>query len=664
MFDQIKSSLNAAKQSPRLAEARDLDALGRLAVEQLCQTYQCDAAFLLVQSQPGEAICWAASPMSLPELVIPGLPARVDETSLAGRALTLGQTTTAAEPGVGRAPLKELVTIAVPVKAKDAVLGVIQLSSAALNANTPTTIAALESFASNLASVVARLRGYVEAPAAPAQPSREAHAGLDLQKVYESIYRGVSGLMPCDIFFIVLYDEADQTGEFVFHVERDAAIPRERVPRNGGLIDYVLQNRRAVSVPDTERETRFKVGGPGGASAARSLICVPLEFEGAIIGALSAQSYRPNAFSDTDVKVLTAFADQVALAIYNARLFAERQRRANQLAVLNEVTRIVSSTLEIGRLLDLIYGEVQRIVRADSYYVALLDVEKQALKVEVLVDEGERFPPMIIPLGDNLASKVCLQRAPLLLRNVPEEILALGVKPLRLGTTKVSASWLGVPVMLSQELIGVLAVGSYRLAAFDASDQEILQSIAMQAAIAIDNARHHAEVEWQARHDSLTGAQTHGYFLTRLREQVERAAKTHSLLSLIMLDIDHFKEYNDSFGHLTGDAILCHAVQAIISNTKAEDLVGRWGGEEFVVALPRCNREDARVVAERIRKSLSEIVVQDERGRQLPVPTASQGIATFPADARDPIALIDAADAALYRAKLRGRNQIALTGEA
>jgi diguanylate cyclase (GGDEF)-like protein len=215
----------------------------------------------------------------------------------------------------------------------------------------------------------------------------------------------------------------------------------------------------------------------------------------------------------------------------------------------------------------------------------------------------------------------------------------------------------------SEHLLGLLAVASYRLRAFDESDQEVLQSVATHAAIAIDNAQHHAEVERQARHDSLTGALNHNYFLIRLREEVARAEKNKTLLSLIMLDIDHFKEYNDSFGHLAGDAILCDVVKAILRNTKIVDLVGRWGGEEFVIALPGCGGGGARPVAERIRKSLSEIDVHDELGRQLPVPTVSQGVAAFPIDAREPIALVDAADISLYKAKTRGRDQISVTGD-
>lgn len=668
VLNNSKQSSAAGDASQSIADARDLDELVRLALEQLCKAFHCDAAILLKQPIPGETICWASSPMALPELTIPGLPARLDEGSVAARVLKNGEMLSITEPGMGtHGPVREHTLVAVPMKTRDAVLGVIQLSGAARNLSDAPTRAALESLASKLADAVAKLRGQAnEGPGSPAPPpalKSEANARLNLEQVYESCYRGVRALMACDSFFIVLYDEENHTAEFVFRIDNDVALPAERVPLGDGLIDYVLQTRRAAVVANTEQETRFTIRRLGSPQAVRSLICVPMDYGGKTIGALSAQSHRPNAYSEADVKVLTIFAEQTALTIHNVRLFAESQRRVEQLAVLNEVTRIVSSTIEIGRLLDLIFVEVRRMLPADTYYVALVDEQKQELKIEGMVDDGKRFQPAVVPLGDNLASYVIRHRAPLLLRNIREQVAPLGVKPALLGEAKSSESWLGVPMVTSEHLLGLLAVASYQPAAFDASDQELLQSVATQAAIAIDNARHHAEVEWQARHDSLTGALNHGYFLTRLREQVALAEKNSALLSLIMLDIDHFKEYNDSFGHLAGDAILRNVVKAILGNTKNVDLVGRWGGEEFVIAFPGCSRKDVRQVAERIRKSLSVISVQDERGRPLPVPTASQGIATFPKDARDPIALVDAADRSLYQAKSRGRDQISVNGD-
>jgi diguanylate cyclase (GGDEF)-like protein len=280
-----------------------------------------------------------------------------------------------------------------------------------------------------------------------------------------------------------------------------------------------------------------------------------------------------------------------------------------------------------------------------------------------LVDDGERFPPLEIPPDLGLANLVIQQRAPLLLRSLRQERPHLPLEPFSLGKPRESEAWLGVPMITSEHIIGVLAVASYQAEAFDESDQELLQNVATQAAIAIDNARHHAQVEEQARRDSLTQVLNHGYFLIRLREEAQHARETGHPLSLIMLDIDYFKKYNDRYGHLAGDAILRGTVQAIRGNIKHTDLVGRWGGEEFAIAMPGSDRQGARLVAERIRKTLAEMKMQDDQGRAVPVPTVSQGIATLPLDANEAIALVDLADAKLYEAKSRGRDQIEMAGE-
>ncbi len=125
-----------------------------------------------------------------------------------------------------------------------------------------------------------------------------------------------------------------------------------------------------------------------------------------------------------------------------------------------------------------------------------------------------------------------------------------------------------------------------------------------------------------------------------------------------MLDIDYFKEYNDQYGHVIGDQVLGAIVQAISSHVHRTDVIGRWGGEEFGIALLRATPQDALSVANRVRQTLLTTHLFDKTGDEIIPPTVSQGVATFPRDACDTASLIDKADAALYRAKSRGRDQI------
>jgi len=225
------------------------------------------------------------------------------------------------------------------------------------------------------------------------------------------------------------------------------------------------------------------------------------------------------------------------------------------------------------------------------------------------------------------------------------------------GKEKASLAWIGVPLKASN-IMGIMAMASYRPNAFDLGDLELLSSLAQHVTLALDNSVRHAQVEEQARLDSLTGVYNHGYFLKKLAEQAETSSHAGNPLSLIMLDIDFFKQYNDTYGHLIGDQILTSLCTIIKRHIKQADAVGRWGGEEFIISLPNATGEQAWQVAKRIGDSMAEIRMEDREHRTVPVPTISQGIAVFPPEAGEIFRLIDLADRRLYVAKERGRNQI------
>jgi diguanylate cyclase (GGDEF)-like protein len=154
--------------------------------------------------------------------------------------------------------------------------------------------------------------------------------------------------------------------------------------------------------------------------------------------------------------------------------------------------------------------------------------------------------------------------------------------------------------------------------------------------------------------DGLTGLHNHRHFQGRLRRDLEIARRAGRPLSIVMFDVDHFKAYNDTYGHPAGDEVLRRVAEALRHEARAADLVARYGGEEFVVAMPDADRDAAHAAAERIRRHvLAEGVV-----------TISGGIATFPADGVDAETLIERADRALYRAKREGRDRIAPGAEA
>jgi diguanylate cyclase (GGDEF)-like protein len=207
-------------------------------------------------------------------------------------------------------------------------------------------------------------------------------------------------------------------------------------------------------------------------------------------------------------------------------------------------------------------------------------------------------------------------------------------------------------------VLGVITVAHASPGAFRESHLRLVTAIAQQVAVAVSNARLHERVREQSLLDSLTQVCHHGELIRRLEAAVDHAARGGAPVSYIMLDIDHFKEYNDRYGHVTGDLVLNAIVQVIRANIKKADTVGRWGGEEFGIVLPNTDIHQARVVADRIRQTLANTPILDQSGATTMKPTVSQGISSLPEFTSTAAQLIDQADSALYRAKSKGRDQL------
>ncbi|MRS12888.1 MAG: sensor domain-containing diguanylate cyclase [Actinobacteria bacterium] len=224
----------------------------------------------------------------------------------------------------------------------------------------------------------------------------------------------------------------------------------------------------------------------------------------------------------------------------------------------------------------------------------------------------------------------------------PEEIRSQAATPLRSGDS----------------VVGVLLVASATFRDLSHAERDRLQGIANQSSLALQNALLHEELERLSVTDRLTDLYNHGYLHQRLDEEMERCQRFEHEMSLIMLDIDDFKKFNDRYGHPKGDTVL-KAVSIIIKqNLREIDVAARYGGEEFVIMLPETDVAGAAAVAERIRSSMAQYphVVGDNVEKV--VQTVSLGVANYPGNANTAAALVEAADQAMYRAKRAGKNQV------
>jgi diguanylate cyclase (GGDEF)-like protein len=355
--------------------------------------------------------------------------------------------------------------------------------------------------------------------------------------------------------------------------------------------------------------------------------------------------------------LLSTLTQQAALALERTRLFADAERSAREMTGLYHIGLATTSSLQIDEVVRLIYEQVNRAVRPDTFYIGLYDEDANELSFDLFVENGEALPPFRARLEGGISAWVVRNRKPVFVRNWNKEIEQLPFEGGVVGAP--TQSVISVPLMAKSKLVGVMSVQSLKPDAFDQDHLRLLTSIAGQAALALENAKLHAQVFDQAQRDPLTGVFNHGTFIDKLHNLVKDANGNKHTLALVMLDIDRFKQYNDTYGHLVGDDVLRSIVVAIQDHLKSTDIVGRWGGEEFGIVLPEVNRAQARFIAERIRQTAARATLKDMHNRSIPSPTVSQGLAMYPDDATQIEELIDKADNALYRAKELGRNQIA-----
>ena len=331
------------------------------------------------------------------------------------------------------------------------------------------------------------------------------------------------------------------------------------------------------------------------------------------------------------------------------------QQHIRRLETINKVSHQLMQSLDTEQVISLLNTTILNTIEADTYFIGML--KDNEIQLDLFYDDGEFYNGTRVSAKGTLASWVINHQKALFLPDLRDDVSLEGVELRIIGKEKTSLSWIGVPLK-ADNINGIMALASYKPNAFDLADLELLSSLAQHVTLALDNTIRHAQVEEQARLDSLTGVYNHGYFLKKLSEQAKETSLTGAPLSLIMLDIDYFKQYNDTYGHLVGDRILNSLCAVIKQHIKQGDAVGRWGGEEFIISLPNATGEQATQVAKRISETMALLRVEDREHRTVPVPTVSQGIAILPNEADEIYRLIDLADRRLYVAKERGRNQI------
>jgi signal transduction histidine kinase len=324
-------------------------------------------------------------------------------------------------------------------------------------------------------------------------------SSLDLKEVIKTLYKESSRLIDTSNFAIVLYDALAETLNFKLMVDQGKVIKPMTVKlvEDQGLTGRVLTSQAPLLIPDFPRANNGNSDPHRPDKHIRSWLGVPIlnpavENDSAQ-GVIATWSYKPHAFNDHDLWLLSAIATQAAIAIRNARLFESSQRRAAEMVLLNDVARTLSSTLQLDEVLTRIMQQVEGMLNVEAGSLLLTDPATGELVFQIaLGDKADEVKPFRIPRGQGIAGEVALTGNPLMIANVDKD--KRHFKILDQTTNFLTRNILCVPLVLYDQIIGVLEVMNKREGNFTQTDLELLSSIASYAAIAIQNARLHQSV--------------------------------------------------------------------------------------------------------------------------------------------------------------------------
>lgn len=527
---------------------------------------------------------------------------------------------------------------------------------------------------------------------------RAITSGLELNSVLNALRLRCQQIAPqMDIFSVALYDERTFTFDFLQFYDQGITRPdrpRDIRKKEGGVTGEIIKDKHTIYLPDLNvpEVLRAHTIIHRSKKHARCYLGIPLLVGENIVGVLAGQSYQPNAFSPDQIELLETIALQAAIAVQNASLYEETHRRMQEMESLYGISIALSSNLDLQEVLRRLFEKCRQVLPMDSFYVALYDEETHLISQPLFWDRGKFIQTALRDIRETpgLSGEVILGRKTLYLPDVLEaeiqekyQVIHAGGKPAR--------CYVGAPMIAHKRVVGVLSMQTYEPDAYLSEHIRLLETIAHQASIAIENSRlyQRAQEELNARRntlqsleqanenlqiqltqveaiqdklreqairDPLTGLYNRRYLNEQLKLLLDHAQTYEKPLCVIMIDIDHFKSFNDTYSHLAGDQLLQVLSDLLRANTRPNDITCRYGGEEFILVLPETSLDIATRRAEELRRRFEKTSIFFKT-KKLHA-SISIGVAGFPEHGDSAESLTMQADQALYAAKAAGRNKV------
>jgi HD-GYP domain-containing protein (c-di-GMP phosphodiesterase class II) len=455
----------------------------------------------------------------------------------------------------------------------------------------------------------------------------------DLKKLFEQFHALVASVMDAQSFLIALGSVATGRMQFPFAVTQGAPLEIPEAPFGDSLCGHVFTNGKPLLFRRPEDFAAYpdQLAGEGDATVAA--VFVPMKVNERTIGVISVQSEHECAYTERDLELLVAIAEQGAIAVENSQYLLRAEHRARELKLLAEVSRALSAQLSLKALCQTVCGEVRRVMDAPVFLVSLTTPDRLTMHVEYCAQGDDILDLPDYPIAGTLAEKVVQSNQAVVVQTRGE--LSENPHQVIKADDRAVQSLAMAPLRLADQCIGVMTAQSYADGAYDESAVRLLGAIAEQMALAVQNAQLFREAQNRADRDPLTNLYHHRYLKTRLDEELARARTDKSELSLLMLT-----------------AVL-HAT------CRSADVIGRYGGDEFMVILPATPPDRALVIGARIRDAVGDRQLRLPGGASVPL-RASIGLSSCPVDGTTSAELIAKADAGLYQSKRHGRPSAAL----
>ena len=380
------------------------------------------------------------------------------------------------------------------------------------------------------------------------------------------------------------------------------------------------------------------------------ILLIPIETgEGEFLGLISADTPIDGLVPDASrLQVFETFATLIGLSFENADAFNHLRGLVDKLQSLHNVTVPISSVGEFEKVLTRILNLTKENFDYHNVAILLKDDANNELFVKVAVGEYLVDPSKVqLKIGrDGVCGMVAEEGKPKLIQNT------LNI-PFFIGDRNHPRSEIAIPLRSHNKLIGVLNVEKDGINSLDEEDMTLLSILAGHISVAIENALLYEEIGRMSITDELTGVYNYRHLLEVIKYEIERSKRFQHSFSIMMLDIDKFKNFNDQHGHLFGDQILSALAKLLTSSVRASDIVTRYGGDEFVIVLPETIKDQALILAERVRSIVNQHTFKDNIRL-----TVSIGLASYPIDSQDVFPLIDRVDHMLYISKSKGGNAV------